>query len=95
MTHGTTPSVQTSEEHWIPIILPLHFERPGAGENELSLPQTTKKIWEYIKSRELQDPSDRRQIRCDEKMRAVFKVDKVHMFTMTKLLSQQMYSPEE
>ena len=65
------------------------------GETSLSRPQTTKKIWEYIKSRELQDPSDRRQIRCDEKMRAVFKVDKVHMFTMTKLLSQQMYSPEE
>lgn len=65
------------------------------GETSLSRPQTTKKIWEYIKSRELQDPSDRRQIRCDEKMRAVFKVDRVHMFTMTKLLSQQMYSSDE
>lgn len=65
------------------------------GETSLSRPQTTKKIWEYIKDRELQDPSDRRQIRCDERMRAVFKVDRVHMFTMTKLLNQQMYNPEE
>jgi upstream activation factor subunit UAF30 len=65
------------------------------GETTLSRPQTTKKIWEYIKARDLQNPSDRRQILCDEKMRAVFKVDSIHMFTMTKVLNQQMYNPDE
>ena len=65
------------------------------GETSLSRPQTTKRIWEYIKSRDLQDPTDKRHILCDEKMRAVFKTDRVHMFTMTKLLNQQMYNPEE
>lgn len=31
------------------------------GESILSRPQTVKKIWEYVKERDLQDPSDKRQ----------------------------------
>ncbi|KAK5050949.1 hypothetical protein LTR84_003508 [Exophiala bonariae] len=65
------------------------------GETQLSRPQTTKRIWQHIKANELQDPSDKRYIFCDDKMREVFKQDRVHMFTMTKLISQQMYNPDE
>jgi chromatin remodeling complex protein RSC6 len=54
-----------------------------------------KKIWEHIKARDLQDPADKRQIRCDEKMQLVFKLDKVHMFTMNKILGKQLYPIEE
>ncbi|RFU25530.1 hypothetical protein B7463_g10813, partial [Scytalidium lignicola] len=38
------------------------------GESTLSRPQVVKKIWEYIKERDLQDPADKRQIICDHKM---------------------------
>ncbi|KAL4802797.1 SWIB/MDM2 domain-containing protein [Aspergillus unguis] len=65
------------------------------GAVTLSRPQTVKKLWEYIHEHDLQDPSDRRQIRCDDPMRAVFKQDRIHMFTMTKILSQNLYSPDE
>ncbi|KAJ5584716.1 uncharacterized protein N7459_004516 [Penicillium hispanicum] len=65
------------------------------GELTLSRPQTVKKVWQYIRENELQDPSDRRQIRCDDAMRAVFKQDRVHMFTMTKILNQNLYNPDE
>ncbi|KAK5173562.1 uncharacterized protein LTR77_002243 [Saxophila tyrrhenica] len=65
------------------------------GHSELSRPQTVKKIWAYVKERDLQDPSDKRQIRCDEAMRAVFKQDKVHMFTMNKLLAQHLWPVED
>ncbi|KAH9844436.1 SWI complex, BAF60b domains, partial [Teratosphaeria destructans] len=61
------------------------------GESQLSRPETVKRIWAYVKERDLQDPSDKRQIRCDDKMRQVFKSDKVHMFTMNKVLAQQLY----
>jgi upstream activation factor subunit UAF30 len=64
------------------------------GESTLSRPQTVKKIWEYIKENDLQDPEDKRQIRCDAAMRSVFKQDKVHMFTMNKILSQNLYPVE-
>ncbi|KAL4907407.1 hypothetical protein BDW74DRAFT_123967 [Aspergillus multicolor] len=65
------------------------------GEATMSRPQTVKKLWEYIHAHDLQDPSDKRQILCDDAMRAVFKQDRIHMFTMTKILSQNLYSPDE
>ncbi|KAA8643664.1 hypothetical protein EYZ11_003395 [Aspergillus tanneri] len=65
------------------------------GEETLSRPQTVKKLWQYIHEHDLQDPSDRRQIRCDNAMRAVFKQDRIHMFTMTKILSQNLYNQDE
>jgi upstream activation factor subunit UAF30 len=65
------------------------------GQPTLSRPQTVKQIWAYVKERDLQDPSDRRQIRCDDAMHAVFKQDKVHMFTMNKLLASHLYPAEE
>jgi upstream activation factor subunit UAF30 len=65
------------------------------GETQLSRPQTVKKIWAYVKERDLQDPSDKRQIRCDDAMRAVFKQERVHMFTMNKLLAAHLYAADE
>ncbi|KZM23072.1 uncharacterized protein EKO05_0008196 [Ascochyta rabiei] len=65
------------------------------NETQLSRPQTVKKVWEYIKERDLQDPADKRQIRCDDAMRAVFKQDRVHMFTMNKILNQNLYAVDE
>jgi chromatin remodeling complex protein RSC6 len=54
-----------------------------------------KKLWEHIHALNLQDPNDKRQIICDDRMYAVFKQDKVHMFTMNKLLGKQLYPVEE
>lgn len=39
----------------------------------------------------MQDPSDRRQIRCDELMFAVFKQAKVDMFKMNKEIGHHLY----
>lgn len=65
------------------------------GETQLSRPQTVKKIWEYVKARDLQNPKDKRQIFCDDAMRKVFKGDSVHMFTMNKLLVQHLKPADE
>ncbi|KAK7733682.1 hypothetical protein SLS53_008149 [Cytospora paraplurivora] len=65
------------------------------GAERLSRPQVVKKLWEHIKSNELQDPSDKRQIRCDEKLQAVFKQTTVNMFSMNKLLGNQLYPLDE
>ena len=77
---------------------PMALSEPLAamlGETQLSRPQTVKQIWAYVKARDMQDPNDKRQIVCDEKMRAVFKADKVHMFTMNKLLASHLYPVDE
>ncbi|KPI45585.1 Upstream activation factor subunit spp27 [Cyphellophora attinorum] len=77
---------------------PLNLSAPLAallGDSQLSRPEVTKRLWKHIKGNNLQDPADKRYIQCDEPMRSVFKQDRVHMFTMTKLASEQMYAIEE
>ncbi|CAK7227599.1 hypothetical protein SBRCBS47491_006625 [Sporothrix bragantina] len=65
------------------------------GVQQLSRPQVVKKLWEHIKGNDLQDPTDKRQIRCDDKMQAVFKQQKIDMFQMNKLLSNHLYPVDE
>ncbi|CAK7275302.1 hypothetical protein SEPCBS119000_006624 [Sporothrix epigloea] len=65
------------------------------GVQQLSRPQVVKKLWEHIKGNDLQDPSDKRQIRCDDKMQAVFKQQKIDMFQMNKLLSNHLFPVDE
>lgn len=51
-----------------------------------SRPQVVKKLWDYIKEKELQDPENRQNIINDELMRGVFKKDRMSMFEMNKLI---------
>ena len=47
----------------------------------------TKKLWEYIRQHKLQDPADKKFIKADDKLRAVFDgKERVSMFEMTKLV---------
>ena len=64
------------------------------GESELSRPQVTKKVWEYIKNNNLQNPDDKRQIMADDKLEPVFGQDEVSMFEMTKLISNHLTDPD-
>lgn len=59
----------------------------GTGEHELSRADVVKKMWQYIKENELQDPSDKRTVLCDEKLKELFKVDSFHGFGVSKLLT--------
>jgi chromatin remodeling complex protein RSC6 len=53
--------------------------------------EVTKKIWDYIKKNKLQDPTNKRNITGDEKLKAVFGGKKtVSMFEMTKLVSNHL-----
>ncbi|CAG9987873.1 unnamed protein product [Clonostachys byssicola] len=65
------------------------------GETQLSRPGVVKSLWAHIKANDLQDPNDRRQILCDEKMQAIFKQTKVDMFRMNKEISNHLYPVEE
>ena len=60
------------------------------GTEPLSRTEVTSKVWEYIKSHNLQNPENRREILADDKLRKVFGKDKVTMFEMTKYLSQHL-----
>ncbi|MES2214085.1 MAG: SWIB/MDM2 domain-containing protein [Patescibacteria group bacterium] len=61
----------------------------GAGPMPRS--QVVKKMWEYIKKHDLQNPKNKRNIFADDKLRPVFGgKDEVTMFEMTKLASAHM-----
>jgi chromatin remodeling complex protein RSC6 len=61
------------------------------GSDPLTRAALTKKIWDYVKKNDLQDPKDRRSIRADAKLKPVFGgKDKVTMFEMTKLVNQHV-----
>jgi len=60
------------------------------GASALPRTEVTKKIWDYIKANNLQDPANRRNINADAKLRPIFGKDQVSMFEMTKLVSQHL-----
>ncbi|EJS44187.1 YMR233W [Saccharomyces arboricola H-6] len=64
------------------------------GAEELPRTQVVKMIWQYIKEHDLQNPSDRREILCDEKMEPIFG-KKMTMFSMNKLLTKHLFNPDE
>jgi chromatin remodeling complex protein RSC6 len=60
------------------------------GAQPLPRTEVTKRIWDYIKARNLQNPANKRNVLCDEALRAVMGKDEVTMFEMTKLVSQHL-----
>ncbi len=61
------------------------------GEKELSRPETLKKVWDYIKTHNLQDPKNRRHIRPDAKLAKVFETDQpVDMMKLPGLLGKHL-----
>lgn len=63
------------------------------GSTPMPRSEITKKLWDYIKKNDLQDPKVKTNIRADDKLKAVFGGrDQVTMFEMTKLVSQHIKS---
>ncbi|KAI0692090.1 SWIB/MDM2 domain-containing protein [Cytidiella melzeri] len=60
---------------------------------KLSRPQVVKRIWDYIKEKGLQNPNDKREILCDDRMKSIFAVEKLNMFKMNKQLGEHLYEP--
>lgn len=61
------------------------------GGGSMTRAEVTKKVWDYVKSNNLQDAQNRRNINADDKLRPVFGgKDQVTMFEMTKLVNQHL-----
>ena len=58
------------------------------GSSAMPRTEVTKKIWGYIKRNGLQDKKNKRMIKSDDTLKAVFGgKGQVNMFEMTKLVS--------
>ena len=61
------------------------------GKGPMPRSEVVKKLWAYIKSNNLQDTKNRRNINADSKLKAVFGGKSVvNMFEMTKLVSKHL-----
>ena len=61
------------------------------GKGPMARSQVVKKLWEYIKKNNLQDPANKRNIVADAKLKPVFGGKAVvNMFEMTKLVSKHL-----
>ena len=60
------------------------------GSDPLPRPEVVSKVWDYIKKNNLQNPANKREIKADDKLRAVFGKDSVSMFEMNKHLAQHL-----
>ena len=61
------------------------------GTAPLPRTEVTKKLWAYIKRKDLQDAKNRRQINADENLKPIFGgKSSVSMFEMTKLVNKHL-----
>ena len=61
------------------------------GSNPMPRTEVTKKLWNYIKRKGLQDAKNRRMINADDNLRPVFGGSKqVSMFEMTRLVNKHL-----
>ena len=61
------------------------------GSSPLPRTEVTKKLWQYIKRKGLQDAKERRNINADDNLRPIFGGKRqVSMFEMTKLVNKHL-----
>ncbi len=61
------------------------------GKGPMARGQVVKKLWEYIKKHDLQNPKNKRNILADDKLKPIFGgKGEVTMFEMTKLVSAHL-----
>ncbi|KAK4278385.1 hypothetical protein QN277_016238 [Acacia crassicarpa] len=60
------------------------------GQPALPRTEIVKQLWAYIRKNNLQDPSNKRKIVCNDELRVVFETDCTDMFKMNKLLAKHI-----
>ncbi|KAL8127365.1 uncharacterized protein LOC141721341 [Apium graveolens] len=64
--------------------------QPIVGQATLPRTEIVKQLWIYIRKNNLQDPSNKRKIICNDELRLVFETDSTDMFRMNKLLAKHI-----
>ena len=75
----------------VPVTLSSKLAAILGGKSQMPRTEVMVKTWQYIKKHKLQDPKDKRRIRADEQLKAIFKgKPSVNMFELTKLISKHL-----
>lgn len=86
-----TPTTKKANAAFMKPVNPDAALAAVVGTDPLPRTEITKKLWDYIKSNDLQNPENKREIIADDKLKPIFDgAAKVTMFEMTKLVSNHI-----
>lgn len=60
------------------------------GKGPMPRTEVVKQLWVYIKKHDLQNPKNKRNILCDEKLKSIFGKGEVTMFEMGGLVGKHL-----
>lgn len=60
------------------------------GKEPITRPECVKRLWEYIKKNKRKDKVNKRMIIADAKLKPIFIKDKVSMFELAKIVTDNL-----
>ncbi len=92
----TTKAKKTTSTRKSPMVTVSDTLSPILGASEMTRGEVMKKLWEYIKTKDLQDPENKRTICPDDALAGVFgSSDPIDMFKMTGVVSKHLTSKKK
>merc|ERR1711915_155188 len=61
---------------------------------QISRPQVVKRLWAYLKEKNLQDPENKQWFTPDSTMAPIFGKEKIKCFSMSKYLKEHLTNPK-
>lgn len=89
-TAGATAPARKPNAAFMKAMTPSAALAAVVGADPLPRTQVTKKVWDYIKAHNLQDPVKKSLINADANLHKVFDKAQVTMFEMTKLINNHL-----
>merc|ERR1712088_654157 len=62
---------------------------------KISRPQCTKRLWAYLKEKDLQDPQNKQWSTPNDTMAPIFGTEKIKCFSMSKYLKGHLINPDK
>jgi len=90
-TAGKKKAPRKANAAFMAPVTPSDKLAPVVGAKPIPRTEVTKRLWAYIKKNKLQDQKNKRMIKADATLKAVFGGKaQVNMFEMTKLVSKHL-----
>ena len=90
-TAGKKKSARKANAAFMAPVTPSATLAAVVGSKPIPRTEVTKRLWAYIKKNKLQDQKNKRMIKSDAALKAVFGGKaQVNMFEMTKLVSKHL-----
>jgi chromatin remodeling complex protein RSC6 len=90
-TAGKKKSGRKANAAFMAQVSPSEKLAPVVGSKPIPRTEVTKRLWAYIKKNKLQDQKNKRMIKADATLKAVFGGKaQVNMFEMTKLVNKHL-----